>query len=1138
MNVTAMRRSRLRKPLALTLALLVSPFLNWFGPRDGGRSPLAANAQVGSLCTATGNSIIRDYCIDQISYAPSLIALERQAVESVLGMHGMDASEAATVYNAGRRDLRNEVRAMMHSIMLNIIAKKAAERTAQEQELYTWMQKLIQRYEIRMYEQALSHYNFFRLDPCHFRFDGDLAGVFKMGEWNGLAFCSGSALSSIFVPTVPNAAYFKSYGLKKSYMARAEPSDPTYSADYASIFNDTTVSTGEIIGVGLGVGAGTAAAAGIGIVASFAAAYSAYLAGLAAVPATLASGAAGGFFLVSGSTFAGAGALGIAAAAAGPVAVIFITVATMFIGGYMLYENERQNRDILEFTNQVNSARASLPDLSTFANDSTGQGHFKLQSALFSQTTPDVPGTAAMPGHLPGDAFFVVTPRGGEAVYSEFLSYLDWDKNIQTVRTSGKWLVSTCTKGPNSNTDCKHPVSISGMMRYENADGRPLSASRSGMHFSNVKPNPATTDRICPIDGLALITLAPDLSKCVSFVSTALEMKNPDGSPISVALSNVGQPSFVDPGPLSFGIGVPATKPINAFANPPAQICLVSGGDPNFTLPACANGSYPVRFNGSTTANTGSFNITLRATNEYGSVTQTFRIAVDRQLAIISTLDCTTFSFGCYLPVAYGQPVNYRVVATGNPTPRLALDTAGSDFTGLTFTDNGDGTGDLRGTALGSPVAGGTCGELLNPPCGGFQASNNTQGSVIQRLRLAISPAPQADLDGQRPLIYTFPAGKPTTVALRARGNRTRVSWAMAGNPPWLSLQDNGDNTALLSGTAPLNADEWFAPNIQLSPAGALSTVRGILVQVPRPPSFTSAETATFRVNTPGTFSPAVSNGSITYLGTLPQGLFFTPGNPAVISGTPAGGSGGIYPLSLFGTGVAGTSTQTLALTVNEPPSILSSNHMVAFAGKPVTFDVVAYGYPLLGTRSAAPTGSFVNDTALGMQFLTTGLPASLQASNRNAAGRNTGVLRISGTPTTADIGTRRITISASNTIGNPVNQTLTLQVLPYNPTTAVSLLSLWTLSRDASGNILARVTVANQGSQTAETVALTSARIGSTSGVVSPAQIDSIGGGATATFLVSFPASAGAPGAGSVLSLAGSYRGGTFSSAGRIILP
>lgn len=1138
MNVTAVGRSRLRKPVALLLALLVSPLLNWIGPRGANPSPLQANAQVASLCDGSASSIIRNYCVDGISYATHLVPFERQAVEAVLAMHGMDASEVPTVYSVGRRDLRNSVRAMMHTQMLNIIAKKPADRTTQEQEIYTWMQKLMQGYEIRMYEQALSHYNFFVTDPCRFRLDNELASTFEMQPWNGLAFCSGSTMSSIFVPTVPNAAYFKSYGLKKSYMAKAEPTDPTYSADYASVFNDTTVSTGEIFGVGLAVGAGTAAAAGIGIIASFAAAYSAYLAGLAAVPATLAGGAAGGLFLISGSSFAGAGAVGIAAAAAGPVAIIFITVATMFIGGYMLYENERQTKDILDFTSQVSAARAALPDLPTFANDKTGQGHFKLQSALYSQTTPDIAGTAAMPGHLPGDAFFVITPRGGESVYTEFLRYLDWDKNVQTVRTSGKWLIATCAKGPNSTRDCRYPTSISGILRYENAAGQALSASRSGMHFTNVKPNPAPTDQVCPIDARALITLAPDLTKCVSFVSTALEMKDPDGYPISVALSSVGEPSFVDPGPLSFGIGVTATKNITAFANPPAQICLVSGADANFTLPACANGSYPVRFNGSTTANTGFFDITLRATNEYGSKTQTFRINVDRQLAIISTLDCTTFSFGCYLPVTYGQPVNYRVVATGNPTPGLSLNPSGSDFTGLTFTDNGDGTGTLQGIALGSPFSGGTCGELLNPPCGGFQATNNTQGSVIQRLRLAISPTPTAELDGPRPLIYTFPAGRPTTVALRARRATTLVAWSSSGLPPWLSLIDNGDNTALLRGTAPLDAPEWTGPIIGMTPAGSTLSTLGILINVPRPPSFTSADNAVFRVGTPGAFNATVSNGSITHAGTLPQGLSFSLGNPFVITGTPAVGSGGIYPLVLFANNANGLTTQTLAITVNEPPSIISPNHVVAFAGKPFSHDAIAYGYPLLGTKSSSPGAGFVNDPELGMQFLTSGLPASLQANSRNIAGRNTGALRISGTPTNADVGTRRITITASNTIGSPATQTLTLQVLPYNPISPVSLLSLWSLSRDAAGNILARITVANQGSQTAENVAITSARIGTTAGSVTPTLVASIPGGTTATLQIAFPPSTGLPGAGGVINLAGSYRGGTFSTAGRIVLP
>ena len=78
--------------------------------------------------------------------------------------------------------------------------------------------------------------------------------------------------------------------------------------------------------------------------------------------------------------------------------------------------------------------------------------------------------------------------------------------------------------------------------------------------------------------------------------------------------------------------------------------------------------------------------------------------------------------------------------------------------------------------------------------------------------------------------------------------------------------------------------------------------------------------------------------------------------------------------------------------------------------------------------------------------------------------------------------------------------------MIPYSPTTAVSLLSIWTLSRDANNNVIASVVVANNGSQTAQNVSITSATIGSVAGVVSPSAVASIPGGSSGAFHDSIP--------------------------------
>jgi hypothetical protein len=63
--------------------------------------------------------------------------------------------------------------------------------------------------------------------------------------------------------------------------------------------------------------------------------------------------------------------------------------------------------------------------------------------------------------------------------------------------------------------------------------------------------------------------------------------------------------------------------------------------------------------------------------------------------------------------------------------------------------------------------------------------------------------------------------------------------------------------------------------------------------------------------------------------------------------------------------------------------------------------------------------------------------------------------------------------------------------------------------------------------------------KLGGVLGTVSPVAVASIGAASTAAFKVLFPAaSVGASGSPSFLSISGSYTGGTFNSAARVVLP
>ena len=117
-------------------------------------------------------------------------------------------------------------------------------------------------------------------------------------------------------------------------------------------------------------------------------------------------------------------------------------------------------------------------------------------------------------------------------------------------------------------------------------------------------------------------------------------------------------------------------------------------------------------------------------------------------------------------------------------------------------------------------------------------------------------------------------------------------------------------------------------------------------------PAFTSGSAGTAAFGVPFTFTVTTSGEpapTITRAGRMPSGLHFTrTGNgTATISGTPANGAAGIYPLTLTASNKHGTVTQSFTLTVTRAPSIKKKIHTIwARVGIPRTRTFRALGYP------------------------------------------------------------------------------------------------------------------------------------------------------------------------------------------------
>jgi hypothetical protein len=551
-----------------------------------------------------------------------------------------------------------------------------------------------------------------------------------------------------------------------------------------------------------------------------------------------------------------------------------------------------------------------------------------------------------------------------------------------------------------------------------------------------------------------------------------------------------------------------------------------------------------VSFDGNPSVTPGNYSLALQFSNSEGTTYQTYTINVTSQLGFVSsgTMNLTA-----------GLPASFTVVATGYPRPKLTVDPLYAPFlNGLPFHDNGDGTATISGIYNSAGTQ--SCSNIIPPGpsgsnCGIIATIYNPDNSIKQQVeqQFAINPTlpPAAKLVTTG---ATFTAGAQNQALLTATGAITPVGWCFgdgfmgqfpllcASNPPlpWLSLHDNGNGTATLSGTPPVGTSGPVSVSIVPGAADSLASGNPYTITVTNAPLFTSANTATFTVGTAGSFTVSSTEGTISLANSLPAGLQFSPsGNNATITGTPAAQTGGQYPLSLtVDAGTLGSTTQNLMLNINEAPTITSPPVVTFFAGKPGSFSVTTTGFPSTSSQSAA--------TAPGMHFDSSGLPSFLTASNLNAAGLYTGTLVLSGTPQTTDVGTYTTnpSLGVSNGIGGAY-ENLSVRVLPYNPSAPVSLLPQ-VGARLVGTNIVLSVVLSNAGSSTAGNVTVTSAKFTANGGTVTPAAIDpasgvSIPSASSATFNLVFPNTIGFQlEMIATYSISVNYSGGTLNFSGR----
>jgi hypothetical protein len=423
-------------------------------------------------------------------------------------------------------------------------------------------------------------------------------------------------------------------------------------------------------------------------------------------------------------------------------------------------------------------------------------------------------------------------------------------------------------------------------------------------------------------------------------------------------------PVFTSASSTTFTVGAAGAFIVTASGSPAATFSETGA------LPSGVTLSSAGLLSGTPAAGTGgTYAITITAANGTNA-TQNFTLTVDQAPAITSANN-TTF--------AVGAAGSFTAIASGFPA--VTFSETGALPSGVTFSS----AGVLSGTP--GAGAGGTYPITIT-------ASNGVSPNATQSFTLTVNQAPVFTSASST----TFTVGAAGAFIVAASGNPAATFSETGALPSGVTLSSAG----LLSGTPAAGTGGTYA--ITITAANGTNATQNFTLTVDQAPAITSANNTTFSVGTAGSFTATATgfpSPGFTETGALPTGVTFS--SAGVLSGTPAAGSGGTYPITITASnGVGSNATQSFTLTVNQALAITSANNTTFTVGAAGTFTVTASGSP-------APTFSETGALPSGVTLGSAGL--------------------LSGTPAAGSGGTYVITITASNGISPNATQNFTLTV-------------------------------------------------------------------------------------------------------------
>ena len=399
-------------------------------------------------------------------------------------------------------------------------------------------------------------------------------------------------------------------------------------------------------------------------------------------------------------------------------------------------------------------------------------------------------------------------------------------------------------------------------------------------------------------------------------------------------------PQITTPNSLVAPVGSAAALEIDATSS--SHVAFSESGALPTGMTFTDNGDNTAILQGTPAAGTArDYPLTITAANPLVAI-QNFDLRVVAPPAITSgnsTTFCTTGTLAC----GFTGANTFHVTSTGFPAAGFA--NPGTLPSGVSFTDNGDGSATLSGRP--NAGAGGVYPLSMD--------AANDYGNATQAFSLTVDEPPSITSANSA----GFKVGRFGNFDVTLNGY-PRPALTLSGTlPAGLSFLVESNLAGTIDGTISGTPDAGDTPGAYpLTITAHDNGIGGDAVQsltlnlAPAGPDFSGPTSGIMAENISGVYSYTVgATGSSTpsFAATgLPSGVTFTDNGDgtALLAGTPAAGTAGVYPINVSATDTAGTSTEIFTLTVDRSPAILTADHVTFISGHASSFTVRTSGSP------------------------------------------------------------------------------------------------------------------------------------------------------------------------------------------------